>query len=109
LLEGDQQVIPGISVLRTPGHTPHHQSVVIQSEDETAIFLADVVPTSAHVPLPWIMAYDVEPLVTLESKRALWSRARADNWLLVFEHDPVVAWGRLTRRRASRCLWRNKE
>jgi glyoxylase-like metal-dependent hydrolase (beta-lactamase superfamily II) len=95
LLEGDQQVIPGISVLRTPGHTPHHQSVVLQSEDETAIFLADVVPTSAHVPLPWIMAYDVEPLVTLESKRALWSRARADNWLLVFEHDPVVAWGRL--------------
>jgi glyoxylase-like metal-dependent hydrolase (beta-lactamase superfamily II) len=94
-LEGDQQVIPGISVLRTPGHTPYHQSVLIQSEDETAIFLADVVPTSAHVPLPWIMAYDVEPLVTLESKRALWSRARAENWLLVFEHDPVVAWGRL--------------
>jgi glyoxylase-like metal-dependent hydrolase (beta-lactamase superfamily II) len=94
-LEGDQPVIPGISVLRTPGHTPYHQSVLIQSEDETAIFLADVVPTSAHVPLPWIMAYDVEPLVTLESKRALWSRARAENWLLVFEHDPVVAWGRL--------------
>ena len=94
-LEGNQQVIPGISVLRTPGHTPHHQSVLIQSEDETAVFLADVVPTSAHVPLPWIMAYDVEPLVTLESKRALWPRARAENWLLVFEHDPVVAWGRL--------------
>jgi glyoxylase-like metal-dependent hydrolase (beta-lactamase superfamily II) len=94
-LEGNQEVVPGISVLRTPGHTPHHQSVVIHSEDETAIFLADVVPTSAHVPLPWIMAYDVEPLVTLESKRSLWTRAREEEWLLVFEHDPAVAWGRL--------------
>ena len=94
-LEGNQQVLPGISVLRTPGHTPHHQSVLVQSEGETAIFLADVVPTSAHVPLPWIMAYDVEPLVTLESKRGLWTRARQENWLLVFEHDPEVAWGRL--------------
>jgi glyoxylase-like metal-dependent hydrolase (beta-lactamase superfamily II) len=94
-LDGDEHVLPGISVLRTPGHTPHHQSVLIHSEDETAIFLADVVPTSAHVPLPWIMAYDVEPLVTLESKRGLWTRAREENWLLVFEHDPEVAWGRL--------------
>ena len=97
-LEGNEEILPGISVLRTPGHTPHHQSVVIHSEDETAIFLADVVPTSAHVPLPWIMAYDVEPLVTLESKRSLWTRAREEEWLLVFEHDPVVAWGRLDAR-----------
>jgi glyoxylase-like metal-dependent hydrolase (beta-lactamase superfamily II) len=95
LVDGDRELLPGISVLRTPGHTPHHQSVLVRSEDETAIFLADVVPTSAHVPLPWIMAYDVEPLVTLESKRGLWARAREENWLLIFEHDPVVPWGRL--------------
>ncbi len=94
-IDGEREIIPGISVLRTPGHTPHHQSVLIRSEDQTAIFLADVVPTSAHVPLPWIMAYDVEPLVTLESKRGLWTRAIAEDWLLVFEHDPAVAWGRL--------------
>ena len=92
-VEGATEIIPGISVRPTPGHTPHHQSVVIQSEDETAIFLADVMPTSAHLPLPWIMGYDVEPLVTLESKRSLLSQARQDKWLLVFEHDPTVAWG----------------
>jgi len=70
-------------------------SVLIESDGETACFLADVCPTSAHVPLPWIMGYDLEPLVTLESKRGLWTRALEEEWLLVFEHDPEVAWGRL--------------
>jgi glyoxylase-like metal-dependent hydrolase (beta-lactamase superfamily II) len=95
LVEGDVEIVPGVRVLRTPGHTPHHQSVLITSNGATACFLADVIPTSAHLPLPWIMGYDVEPLVTLESKRTLLSRAREERWLLVFEHDPVVAWGRL--------------
>ena len=96
LVEGDVDIVPGISVRRTPGHTPHHQSVLIRSAGETACFLADVIPTSAHLPLPWIMGYDVEPLVTLESKRTLLAQARAEQWLLVFEHDPVVPWGRLS-------------
>ncbi len=95
LIEGDVEIVPGVSVLRTPGHTPHHQSVLIQSAGETAIFLADVMPTSAHLPLPWIMGYDVEPLVTLESKRSIVKRAQEENWLLIFEHDPTVAWGRI--------------
>jgi glyoxylase-like metal-dependent hydrolase (beta-lactamase superfamily II) len=95
LVEGDVEVVPGIRLLRTPGHTPHHQSVLVQSAGETACFLADVIPTSAHLPLPWIMGYDVEPLVTLETKRALLDRALAGDWLLVFEHDPVLPWGRL--------------
>ncbi len=95
LVDGDVEIVPGISVMRTPGHTPHHQSVVIRSDDETACFLADVTPTTAHLPLPWIMGYDLEPLVTLESKRALMERAREEDWLLIFEHDPTVPWGRL--------------
>ncbi|MBT5697461.1 MAG: hypothetical protein HOI62_12770, partial [Gemmatimonadales bacterium] len=70
-------------------------SVLIESEGRTACYLADVCPTAAHVPLPWIMGYDLEPLVTLESKRGLWAQAREEDWLLVFEHDPQVAWGRL--------------
>jgi glyoxylase-like metal-dependent hydrolase (beta-lactamase superfamily II) len=95
LLDGDVEVVPGVSVMRTPGHTPHHQSVLVRSGGATACFLADVIPTSAHLPLPWIMGYDVEPLVTLESKRALLQQAREEEWLLVFEHDPAVAWGTL--------------
>ena len=93
LLEGDVEVVPGISVFRTPGHCPHHQSVLVRSGGETACFLADVLPTFAHLPLPWIMGYDVEPLVTLESKRALLARATAERWLLVSNHDPETAWG----------------
>jgi glyoxylase-like metal-dependent hydrolase (beta-lactamase superfamily II) len=95
LVAGDVEIVPGVQLYKTPGHTPHHSSVLIRSEDETACFLADVIPTSAHLPLAWIMGYDVEPLITLESKRVLLERARAENWLLVFEHDPVVGWAHL--------------
>lgn len=94
-VEGEAEVVPGVSVAKTPGHTPHHQSVFVRSAGETACFLADLVPTTAHLPLPWIMGYDLEPLVTLASKRALLERARTEEWLLIFEHDPVVPWGRL--------------
>ena len=95
VLEGEVRVTEGVRVIRTPGHNPFHQSVLVESDGETACFLADVCPTSAHLPLPWVMGYDLEPLVTLESKRTLWARARPEGWLLVFCHDPAVPWGRL--------------
>ena len=95
LVDGDREVAPGLRVLRTPGHVPHHQSVLVESGGERALFLGDLVPTAAHLPLPWIMGYDVEPLVTLESKRRILRRAADDGWLLVFEHDARVGWGRL--------------
>lgn len=95
LVEGEAVPTEGVRLIPTPGHTPHHQSVLVESGGEVACFLADVCPTSAHLPLPWIMGYDLEPLVTLESKRHLWTRAREEGWLLVFEHDPLVPWGRL--------------
>ncbi len=94
-VDGDVEVTEGVEVLRTPGHTPWHQSVLIRDAGETACFLADVCPTTAHLGLPWIMGYDLEPLVTLESKRGLWEKAFEDDWLLIFEHDPDVPWGRL--------------
>jgi glyoxylase-like metal-dependent hydrolase (beta-lactamase superfamily II) len=95
LVEGAAEITKGVSVVQTPGHTPFHQSVMIDSDDEVACYLADVCPTTAHLPLPWIMGYDLEPLVTLESKRGLWKRALAEDWLLIFEHDPRTPWGRL--------------
>lgn len=93
LLEGDGELLPGISVRLTPGHVPFHQAVLVQDRGETAVFFADVIPTVAHLPLPWIMGYDLEPLRTLESKRRLLADAVAGGWRLVFEHDPRVAWG----------------
>ena len=95
LLDGESEPLPGIRCLPTPGHVPFHTSILIESGGERACFLADLVPTSAHLPLPWIMGYDLEPLVTLESRRGLYRRAEAEGWLMVFEHDPVVVAGRL--------------
>jgi glyoxylase-like metal-dependent hydrolase (beta-lactamase superfamily II) len=93
LLEGDGEVLPGISVRLTPGHVPWHQSVLIRDRGETAVFVADLFPTAAHLPLPWIMGYDLEPLRTLESKRALIRDGLAGAWRLIFEHDPRIVSG----------------
>jgi glyoxylase-like metal-dependent hydrolase (beta-lactamase superfamily II) len=97
LLDGETEVLPGIRCLPTPGHVPFHQSVLVESGGERACFLADLVPTAAHLPLAWIMGYDLEPLVTLETRRHLYGRAEAEGWRLCFEHDPVVTSGRLRR------------
>jgi glyoxylase-like metal-dependent hydrolase (beta-lactamase superfamily II) len=97
LLEGDGEVLPGISVRVTPGHVPWLQTVVVRDRGETAAFMSDLIPLTAHLPLPWIMGYDVEPLRTLESKRAFLDEAAREGWKLVFEHDPAVAVGRLKR------------
>ena len=66
------EVLPGISVRLTPGHVPYHQAVLVRDAAATRRpSSADLIPTTAHLPLPWIMGYDLEPLRTLESKRAL--------------------------------------
>ncbi len=86
-------MLPGISVRLTPGHVPFHQSVLVRDRGETAVFVADLIPTAAHLPLPWIMGYDLEPLRTLESKRRLLDDAVRGAWRIVFEHDPGIASG----------------
>jgi glyoxylase-like metal-dependent hydrolase (beta-lactamase superfamily II) len=93
--EGQAEIVPGVRVMPTPGHTPGHQSVLIQSQGQSALYLADLVPTSAHLPLPWIMGYDVEPIVTLETKRQVLDTVTRERTLLIFEHDPNIAWGYL--------------
>ena len=95
LVAREKTIVKGIRVVPTPGHTPFHQSVLIESGGERACYLGDLVPTHAHLPLPWIMGYDVEPLVTLETKRRILKQALDENWLLIFEHDATVPWGRI--------------
>lgn len=94
-VDGEREIVEGITLVPTPGHTPHHQGVLIDGGGERAFFLADLAPTIAHVPLPWIMGYDVEPLVTLETKKRIYDRAVAENWLLLFEHDATTSAARL--------------
>ena len=95
LVDDDREVLPGISLRRTPGHTPHHQGVLVESDGQRLFYLADLAPTAAHVPLPWIMAYDVEPLVSLETKRKVWAEAVSEGWTVMFEHDATNAFGRI--------------
>jgi len=94
LVEPGVELFPGIVLRHTPGHVPFHQSILVTDGGDSALFLADLIPTTAHLPLPWIMGYDVEPLRTLETKRAVLSEAADQGWRLVFEHDAEVMWGR---------------
>ncbi|MDX1764093.1 MAG: MBL fold metallo-hydrolase [bacterium] len=89
LVQGEREIVTGVRLVPTPGHTPHHQSVCIESEGQTLFYLGDVIPTTAHLPLPYITALDLEPRVTLETKRWILHRARAENWQLAFCHDPA--------------------
>ncbi len=96
LVEGEVEIMPGVTLLPTPGHTPHHQSLLIDlAEGRRLFYPADLIPTSSHLPLPWIMSYDLEPLRTLESKRAVMARAREENWIWFFEHEREQPQGEL--------------
>jgi glyoxylase-like metal-dependent hydrolase (beta-lactamase superfamily II) len=95
LVTGEKEIVKGISVMPTPGHVPFHQGVKIESDGEVAFYMADLSPTTFHLPLPWIMGYDVEPLVTLETKRRILGRAAAEQWTLVFEHDAHTPWAKI--------------
>jgi glyoxylase-like metal-dependent hydrolase (beta-lactamase superfamily II) len=95
LIAEDGEVAPGVRVRRTGGHTRHHQIVEIHDAGQTAIFAADLLPTAAHVPLPYIMGYDLYPMDTLAFKRGFLPEAVERDYLILFEHDPDVAAGRL--------------
>jgi glyoxylase-like metal-dependent hydrolase (beta-lactamase superfamily II) len=98
VLSGDTQITPEVRAFVTPGHTRAHQCVVIESQGETAIFLADAVAWAVSMErLAWVPAFDVEPLVSMETKRALRDWAWRKDALLLFQHDPEIAAGRLRR------------
>jgi len=89
---GEREIVPGISVRLSPGHTRDHQIVIIESGGSTACYIGDTVPTSAHVDPGWVMAYDLYPLETIASRRNLYAEAVPRQWLVVFTHDPVIPW-----------------
>lgn len=97
LLSGDTQITPEVRVQVTPGHTRSHQVVIVESDGETAVFLADAGYVANLERLAWVPAFDVEPLVSIETKRALREWAWRRNALLFFQHDIKVPAGRLRR------------
>ncbi len=93
LVDRDGEIAPRVSVRLAPGHTPGHQAVLVETGAGTVAFLADLVPTASHVRYPWIMAYDLEPLVSLRTKKTFLPEAVRERWRVVFEHDAAVPLG----------------
>jgi glyoxylase-like metal-dependent hydrolase (beta-lactamase superfamily II) len=105
-LYGDTELVPGVKAIVTAGHTRWHQSIKVESEGQAALFLGDLIPTVSHLPLPYIMGYDLFPIQTLETKRWVLDRALEEQWLLLFEHDPLVQAGYVRRDEEGKYLLR---
>jgi glyoxylase-like metal-dependent hydrolase (beta-lactamase superfamily II) len=107
LLNGDHELLPGISVKVFPGHTANMQAVIVESGGggnenggkgkKKACYISDLIPTSAHIDLTWVMAFDLFPLETIESRKKYYARAIPEKWLTVFTHDDQTPWGYVER------------
>ncbi len=101
LLDGDQEISPGVSVRVFRGHTANMQAVIIESgegkEKKKACYISDLIPTSAHLDLTWVMAFDLFPLETIESRKKYYAWAIPERWLTVFTHDDLMPWGYVER------------
>ncbi len=96
LVDGDCKITEGIEVIKTSAHTFGHQVVKVSSENKTLIYWADLIPTSSHLNLPYLMSYDLFPIQTMEQKERLLNQALKENWVSFFEHDPQIAMAYLT-------------
>jgi glyoxylase-like metal-dependent hydrolase (beta-lactamase superfamily II) len=92
-IEDDGEVLPGLSVRRTGGHTMHHQLIRLESGGRTAVYVADLMPTSAHVDPAWVMGYDLYPMDTFQYKKTFVREAIEREYVIFFEHDPAIAAG----------------
>jgi glyoxylase-like metal-dependent hydrolase (beta-lactamase superfamily II) len=93
LHEDDEELLPGITARRTGGHTMHHQLLTVEDAGRTVVFAADLLPTTAHLDLPWIMGYDLYPMDTLAYKRQFLREAIEREYVIFFEHDPTTIAG----------------
>ncbi|GAB3935612.1 MBL fold metallo-hydrolase [Larkinella terrae] len=88
-LDKNSFAFPNVDLRQVDGHTEKMTLPIFKFGDRTIAYVADLIPSSAHIALPWIMSYDVRPLLTLEEKTRLLQQAADGNWILVFEHDPL--------------------
>jgi glyoxylase-like metal-dependent hydrolase (beta-lactamase superfamily II) len=88
LIDGDVDVVPGLSAIVTGGHTERHQVVRVRSSGQTLMHFADIVPTASHMRGPWNQAYDLDPLRTMDVKARYLRQAVEEQWWISFAHDP---------------------
>jgi len=97
LVEGEEELYPGVTLIPTRGHTPGHQVVLVDGGADAILYCGDLIPLASHINIPYIMSYDHYPLDTLEEKKKLLGRAADEGWILFFEHDPAIAACRIGR------------
>lgn len=97
LLDDEHEILPGISVKVTPGHTRDMWAVFVRSGGKTACYISDLIPTTWHLEPTWVMAYDLFPLEAIENRKKYYAEAIPGQWLTMFTHDPKVSWAYLDR------------
>lgn len=95
-IKGPRTILPGIDVYPQNGHTFGMQVVNVQTDDaQIYSFVADLIPTASHLRDPYVMGYDLQPVVTLEEKRTILHEAARHDWIIIYEHDPFQAMSRI--------------
>ena len=90
IIDGREPFIEGIETFVTNGHTPGLLHPIVSDGSNKLFYGADIFPMVAHIPIPWVMAYDVQPVVTMEEKQKLLQKMEREDWILFFEHDPHI-------------------
>ncbi|UCD19787.1 MAG: MBL fold metallo-hydrolase [candidate division WOR-3 bacterium] len=103
-VDGDHDVVPGVTVLLTNGHTLGHQSVMISTKRGRALYLGDVIPTSHHLKAQYLTGFDLYPVDLVNRKKEIVDRALKEKWLLIFEHDPAIVFAYLAEKDGKRTL-----
>jgi len=98
------EFLPGIHVQFVNGHTSMMMMLVIDYQKTKLVYCADLIPSSFHIGLPYVMAYDVQPLLTLKEKKWLLEKAEEENWILFFEHDPITECATLKKNERGRIV-----
>jgi glyoxylase-like metal-dependent hydrolase (beta-lactamase superfamily II) len=104
LVDGEQEVSKGVKVIVTNGHTQGHQSVLIESDGIKAIYFGDLIPTTSHIKIPYVMGYDLYPLDIIKKKKDILQTALNEHWLLIFEHDPKTTFAYLIEKDGKQIL-----
>jgi glyoxylase-like metal-dependent hydrolase (beta-lactamase superfamily II) len=102
LVSGEREIIPGLRVAPYPGHTRSMQAIILESQGKKACYISDLIPTSHHTDLTWVMAYDIFPLETIESRRRYYAQSLPERWLTIFTHDHEVPWAYIEQPRAGK-------
>ena len=89
-IDGEVPFDDEIDFLLINGHTFFHQMIKIQDSSNTVLYCGDLFPFTSHIPIPYVMGYDLQPLITVQEKKKILPQAIEENWKLFFEHDPEV-------------------